>query len=184
MNIISAACVRFFLQIHQESWIPHDAQRRFFSRGRALLSNNSPPSATSFLTHTSSCIHIYTRFVKPNRPAHTPSRQRLRPPPFFPSTLFQTETHTPYINLHPPSSNPPTTQGHPMPHTFLSDREHDTGPLRPRPPPGLSKPPSSIHHISPPASITTPQRQPTQRKEKAKKRGRRIRPLPCRTVLA
>ncbi|KAI9523609.1 hypothetical protein NQZ68_026551 [Dissostichus eleginoides] len=33
----------------------------------------------------------------------------------------------------PLGPSPPTTHGHPMPRTFLSDREHDTGPLHPCP---------------------------------------------------
>ncbi|TNN87884.1 hypothetical protein EYF80_001848 [Liparis tanakae] len=88
----------------------------------------------------------------------------------FAAYTTQNETHN-RGTVNPPGQSPPTTQGRPMPRTFLSDREHDTGPLHPCSPPNLSLPPSSIHHICPPVSITSSQWQLTQRKEKAKKRG-------------
>lgn len=148
--------MQFFFPQHVPSspTIPHPQQQHPSS-----LLHPPPSSIDSAWTLTS-----LTRSLSP----------RLAPSPKLPSTLFQNERHAHNIETIPPHGpSPPTTQGHPMPRTFHSDREHDTGPLHlrlPCAPPNSSMPPSSIHHICPPASITSPQRQQTQRKEKAKKR--------------
>ena len=117
--------------------------------------------------------------------------------PYISHTLLHTEASVlPLISIHTPSEwkretrTPPARVRLPPRATPCLARSSQTGSttLRPRAPlrPQLvhAPPPNSIHHICPPASIASPQRQLPQRKEKAKKDGRRIQPLPCRTVLA
>ena len=93
-----------------------------------------------------------------------------------------------------------------MPRTFLSDREHDTGPPSPPPPPRRPPPPPPPSPPPPPTPpptrlappplpkfhpsylppglhhVTTKAANPKKRKGKGE--ARRIQPLPCRTVPA
>lgn len=127
---------------------------------------------SSFITCIYSHVHhtlLFTLHSPPN-PVHTFSK------------LVSTQTVETKATATPtpqPGPRLPNTQGHPTPRTFPSDREHDTGPLHPCRPYTHTAPalhrlrfspmlPSSIHHICPPASITSSQRLRTQRKEKAK----------------
>lgn len=77
-----------------------------------------------------------------------------------------------------------------MPRTFLSDREHDTGPppssFVPAGPPSSSVPPSTQFHPSylPPGLHHVPTKAANPKKRKGKGEARRIQPLPCRTVPA
>ncbi|CAB1436978.1 unnamed protein product [Pleuronectes platessa] len=74
-------------------------------------------------------------------------------------------------NPYPPSPNPPTTQGHPMPCTFLSDREHDTeAPCTP-PTPACPRTPLQFHpSYLPPGLHRVPTKAATPKKRKGKKR--------------
>lgn len=133
----------------------------------------SSPTIPHPLQHPFIYVLMRTYCTDPHIPYTLHLPNTCCPPPYFHPNSFKTK-HTQHSTVPPRHPTPPVTRGHPMPRTFLSDREHDTGPLHPHllcGPPSSSEPPSSIHHICPPASITSPQRQPNQRKEKAKKRG-------------
>lgn len=133
-----------------------------FSAAYTPISHNSPPAATSFFTPTSSS---------------TDTAPRLAPPPHFP-LHFHPHSFAHKIKTVPPQSARVPLPPRAAPCLARSSQTGSTtlGPLHPpsslRAPPArpCPPPPSSIHHICPPASITSPQRQRTQRKEKAKAR--------------
>lgn len=159
----------------------------FFYR---LIRGAESPMMLKSGSFSSTCTLNFSNNLLHTSAMHTPqthtSHPGLHPAPHFHPHSVKMK-HTQHRNHTPPrpksayhtrprhASHVPLRQGarHWAPHPHLLCA-----------PPGLSMPPSSIHHICPPASITFPTKASNPKKRKGKKEGRSIQPLPCRTVLA